>query len=83
MRIIIPRRVIEENAECAKEYDDYYPYADDLEYEFTTEEVDIDYGDLEEIVDEYLDDVLDILIHDYRDKLLKALKNYKKEMALK
>ncbi|BFI76785.1 hypothetical protein [Sulfurisphaera ohwakuensis] len=83
MRLVIPYRVIEENTECVKEYDEWYPYADNLEYEFTAEEVDFEYADLEDIVEEYLDDVIEILIKEHKDKLIDALKNYKKRLTQK
>jgi len=69
MRIVIPYRVIEENTECVKEYDEWYPYADNLEYEFSVDNVKIDYSDLEDIVEEYLDDILEILQKRYKKKL--------------
>ncbi|BAK54424.1 hypothetical protein [Sulfurisphaera tokodaii] len=69
MRIVIPYRVIEENTECVKEYDEWYPYADNLEYEFSVDDVKIDYSDLEDIVEEYLDDILEILQKRYKKKL--------------
>ncbi len=46
--------------------DDY-----NAEYEYTVDEVEFDYADLKDIVEEYTDDIIDILLSDRR--LVKAL----------
>jgi len=46
-------------------------YEADLEY--TVDEVEFDRADLEDIVDEYFDDIIDILLRNHRKKLEKAL----------
>ena len=62
-------------------YDDYEKSirCDNIntEYEYDIDEVEFDLNDLRDIVDEYFDDIAEILIKDkrYREKLLKLLKN--------
>jgi hypothetical protein len=55
--------------------DDYY-----AEYEYTVDEMEFEYTDLEDIVNEYFDDIIDIILKDrrYREKLLKKLSVYEK-----
>ena len=48
--------------------DDY-----NAEHEYTVDEVEFDYADLEDIVDEYFDDIIDILLRNHRKELEKAL----------
>lgn len=48
--------------------DDY-----DADHEYTVDEVEFDYADLEDIVDEYFDDIIDILLRNHRKELEKAL----------
>ncbi|MEM0077322.1 MAG: hypothetical protein QW699_00255 [Metallosphaera sp.] len=81
MKIVIPYKEIEKNVECVKEFGEYYPYADNLEYEFSINNAKIDYTDLEDIVDEYLNDIIEILIKYHRKELEKALQ--KKEVIRK
>jgi hypothetical protein len=85
MKVKIPYRFLEDNTWCVKEYGEWYPYADDATYEFDVDEVEFDYADLEQIVDEYIDDVIDILLSDEEltKALLKALKKRKTEVAQK
>ncbi|BCU70817.1 hypothetical protein [Stygiolobus caldivivus] len=69
--VYVSHRELEELCRADGEYaicDDY-----NTEYEYTVDEVEFERADLEEIVDEYLDDVLDILLKGHRDKLMKAL----------
>ena len=71
MIVTIPFTFIEEHAWCEKEFGEYLPYADDATYEFGVDECEFDYADLEDIVDEYFDDIVDILLSD--EQLTKAL----------
>ena len=71
MKVKIPYRFLEDNTWCVKDSGEWYPYADDVTYEFDVDEVEFDYADLEEIVDEYFDDIIDILLGD--KQLMKAL----------
>ena len=43
------------------------------EHEYTVDEVEFDYADLEDIVDEYFDDIIDILLRNHRKELEKAM----------
>jgi len=63
------------------ELEEEYCYYDDWEksvvctnyeakYEYSVDEVELDYADLEDIVDEYFDDIIDIIL---KDKLLTKL----------
>jgi len=85
MIVTIPYYFIEEHAWCEKDLGEYLPYADDAQYEFSVNECEFDYADLKDIVDEYIDDVIEILLNDkrYREKLLSALKNQKNEVMQK
>ena len=85
MIVTIPYTFIEEHAWCEKALGEYLPYADDAQYEFSVDECEFDYADVKEIVDEYFDDVIEILLNDkrYREKLLSALKNQKNEVIQK
>jgi len=69
--VTIPFYFIEEHAWCEKEFGEYLPYADDAQYEFSVDECEFDYADLEDIVIEYFDDIVDILLSD--EQLTKAL----------
>jgi len=66
-------------------YDDYEKSirCDNIntEYEYDIDEVEFDLNDLRDIIDEYFDDIAEILIKDkrYREKLLKLLKNISSE----
>jgi len=71
MIVTIPYRFIEEHAWCEKYFGEYLPYAEDAQYEFTVDEVEFDYADLVDIVNEYFDDIIDILLSD--KQLMKAL----------
>jgi hypothetical protein len=76
MIVIIPYRFIEEHAWCVGEY---LPYADDAQYEFTVDDCEFEYADLEDIVKEYTDDIIDILLDDEQltNALLKKLRSRK------
>lgn len=58
---------------------DGYAICDDYEaeHEYTAGEIEFEYADLEDIVDEYLDDVIEILLRNHRSKLIEALKKAK------
>jgi hypothetical protein len=71
MKVKIPYRFLEDNTWCVKDSGEWYPYADDTTYEFDVDECEFDYADLEQIVDEYFDDIIDILLSD--KQLMKAL----------
>jgi hypothetical protein len=66
MIVTIPYSFIEEHAWCEKDLGEYLPYADDAQYEFSVDECEFDYADLEDIVNEYFDDVVDIILGDMR-----------------
>jgi len=71
MIVTIPYRFIEEHAWCEKEFGEYLPYAEDAQYEFSVDECEFEYADLVDIVDEYFDEIIDILLSD--KQLTKAL----------
>jgi len=71
MIVTIPYTFIEEHAWCEKDLGEYLPYADDATYEFGVDECEFDYADLEDIVNEYFDDIVDILLSN--EQLTKAL----------
>ena len=71
MIVTIPYYFLEEHAWCEKEFGEYLPYAYDAQYEFGVDECEFDYADLKDIVDEYFDDIVDILLGD--EQLTKAL----------
>ena len=77
MIVTIPYRFIEEHVWCVKEYSE--PYAEDAQYEFTVDEVEFDYADLKDIVEEYTDDIIDILLSDRKlmNVLLKKMRSRK------
>jgi len=79
MIVTIPYRFIEEHAWCVKDFGEYLPYADDAQYEFTVDEVEFDYADLEQIVNEYFDEIIDIILGDRRlvKELLKKMRSRK------
>ena len=73
--VYVSHRELEELCEPDGEYaicDDYY-----ADHEYTVEEVEFERADLEDIVDEYLDDIIEILLRDHRDKLMATLKKSK------
>lgn len=59
----------EESVVC----DDY-----DYDHEYTVDEVEFDRADLEDIVDEYFDEIIDILLRNHRKELEKALNQVSK-----
>jgi len=79
MIVTIPYRFIEEHAWCMKDFDEYLPYAEDAQYEFTVDECEFDYADLVDIVNEYFDDIIDIILSDRRlvKELLKKMRSRK------
>jgi len=74
MIVTIPYNVVEDNAECQKEGEEYVPYGYNIEYEFSVDEVEIDADDLRDIVEKYVDDIIAIIMAD--ERLRKVL--YKK-----
>jgi len=77
--IKIPHRDLEEYYEEGCYYDerekaiicdDYY-----VEYDYDMDEIEFDYSDLEDLVDQYFDDITDIILRDKKllDKLIKKL----------
>jgi len=79
MIVTIPYRFIEEHAWCEKEFGEYLPYAEDAQYEFSVDECEFDYADLVDIVNEYFDDIIDIILSDRRlvKELLKKMRSRK------
>jgi hypothetical protein len=59
--------------------DDYYNT-----FEYTVDEVEFEVGDLEDIVDDYFDDIVDIILSDrrYREKLLKKMRSRKIDVSV-
>ena len=64
MIVTIPYTFIEEHAWCEKDLGEYLPYADDATYEFGVDECEFDYADLKDIVNEYFDEIIDIILSD-------------------
>jgi len=81
MIVTIPYRFIEEHAWCVKEYSE--PYAEDAQYEFSVDECEFDYTDLKDIVEEYTDDIIDVLLSDKQlmNALLKKLRSRKIDVS--
>ena len=79
MIVTIPYYFLEEHAWCEKDLGEYLPYADDATYEFGVDECEFDYADLEDIVNEYFDDIVDILLGDEQltNALLKKMRSRK------
>ncbi len=79
MKIKIPYKFLEENTWCDSEFgyscSHCYPYAEDTVYEADIDDVKFDRIDLEDIVDEYLDDIIDILLTKHRKELERRMKN--------
>ena len=75
MRVVLEYYEIEELAWCEKENGEWYPVAEDTELELSVDEVEFDRDDLEEIVEQYKDEVIDILLRDHYDDLLEVLKS--------
>jgi hypothetical protein len=59
--------------------DDYY-----AEHEYEVDEVEFELDDLEEIVNEYLSDIIDILLDDrrYREELFKKMRSRKIDVSM-
>ena len=66
MIVTIPYSMIEDNAECTKEGEEYVPYGYDAQYEFTIDDVELDDADLKDIVDKYVDYIIAIIMADKR-----------------
>ena len=73
MRVVLEYYRIEELAWCEKENGEWYPVAEDTELELSVDDVEFDRDDLEEIVEQYKDEVIDILLRDHYDDLVRAL----------
>jgi len=58
--------------------DDYY-----AEHEYSIDEVEFEFGDLEDIVNEYFDDIIDILLSDRRltNALFKKMRSRKIDVS--
>ncbi|ADB87141.1 hypothetical protein [Saccharolobus islandicus] len=58
--------------------DDYY-----AEHEYSVDDVEFEYADLEDIVEEYFNDIIDIILNDrrYRDALFKKLRSRKIDVS--
>jgi len=84
MIVTIPYSFIEEHAWCEKEFGEYLPYAYDAQYEFSVDECEFDYADLKDIVDEYFDDIVDIILGDERltKALLKKMRSRKIDVSV-
>ena len=74
MRIVLEYYEIEELAWCEKEDGEWYPVAEDTELEFSVDDVEFDMDDLEEIVERFKDELIDILLRDHYDDLVATLK---------
>ncbi|QIW23256.1 hypothetical protein EWF20_03260 [Sulfolobus sp. S-194] len=74
--VFVSRRSIEELCYAEKEFGETVVYCDDYEadHEYTVDEVEFDEQDLEDIIDEYLEDILEILKKNYKKKLSVLLK---------
>ncbi|WP_016730905.1 hypothetical protein [Saccharolobus islandicus] len=83
--MIVPVYIHHYELEKICESDGEYAVCDNYyaDHEYTIDDVEFDYGDLEGIVDRYLDEIIEILIEEYRPELLRALKNVKKEAMQK
>jgi len=83
VKITIQYDFIEENTWCEKEGNEYYPYAYDTDLEFDVDEVEFDYADLKDIVEEYTNDIIDIILGDeqLKDALLKKLRSRKIDVS--
>ncbi len=78
MKIKIPYKFLEENTWCDSEFggcSQCYPYAEDVTYEADIDDVKFDRIDLEDIVDEYLDDIIDIILTKHRKELERRMNN--------
>jgi len=85
--MIVPVRIDYRELEDICYYDDYEKgvVCDDYNavLEVDVNEVEIDFADLEEIVDQYKDDIIDILLNDRRlvKELLKKLRSRKIDVS--
>jgi len=66
MIVTIPYTVVEDNAECVKESDEWLPYGYNVEYEFSVDECEFDDDDLKDITSNYFDDIINIIMADER-----------------
>ena len=74
MRVVLEYYEIEELAWCEKEGGEWYPVAEDTELELSVDDVEFDEEDIEEIVERFKDEVIDILLRDHYDDVLRAFK---------
>ncbi|ACR40785.1 hypothetical protein [Saccharolobus islandicus] len=74
--MIVPVYIHHYELEKICESDGEYAVCDNYyaDHEYTIDDVEFDYGDLEGIVDRYLDDILEILQKNYKKKLNMLLK---------
>ncbi|ACP54412.1 hypothetical protein [Saccharolobus islandicus] len=81
MKVKVSYRIIEENTECIREDNEYYPFANDLILDIDLDEIELDYNDLISIVDEYFDDIIDILLSFHRKNIEKLLGGVNKNVS--
>lgn len=74
MRVVLEYYEIEELAWCEKEDGEWYPVAEDTELELSVDNVEFDEEDIEEIVERYKNEIIDILLRDHYDDLVATLK---------
>jgi len=85
--MIVQVRVHHRDLEELCYYDNYEKgvVCDDYnaEHEYAVSEVEVDFFDLEEIVDQYKDDIIDILLNDrrYREELFRKLRSHKIDVS--
>ena len=82
VKVKIPYKFLEENTWCDSDFygcsgscSHCYPYAEDTVYEADIDDVKFDRIDLEDIVDEYLDDIIDIILMKHRKELERRMNN--------
>ena len=85
--MIVPVYIDERDLEnmCYYDEDEESVVCDDYDYdhEYTVDEVEFDRADLEDIVDEYFDDIIDIILGDKRltNALLKKMRSRKIDVS--
>lgn len=86
--MIVPVYIDERDLEnmCYYDEDEESVICDDYDYdhEYTVDQVEFDRADLEDIVDEYFDDIIDIIFDDRRlvNELLKKLRSRKIDVSI-
>jgi len=86
--MIVPVYIDERDLEnmCYYDEDEESVICDDYDYdhEYTVDQVEFDRADLEDIVDEYFDDIIDIIFDDRRlvNELLKKLRSRKINVSI-